>query len=222
MPKLHCMFFIPHKPGIYQNKNVIFLILKSSSTFFKLGHSSLQALILWYRASVLLVGRSIEKWLTRKINKLQKLKSAKGDLINTFLFSEKILVLENIVWFKEERQLPDIKIIGKEDDVISRGQKCKPTTVHLVLYFCAALHCNVALFVISSISRLTLLQSPPSLSLHFYLKDGRDGQNKFIWLWIFLLHIGERRVISLNWELEGVGDSSSALTHTGSLQMCYL
>ena len=92
----------------------------------------------------------------------------------------------------------------------------KSANQQLFTLFCTfvlqPMHCNVALFVIYSISRLTLLQSPPSLSLHFYLKDGRDGQNKFIWLWIFLLHIGERRVISLNWELEGVGDSSSALT----------
>ena len=144
--------------------------------------------------------------------------SAKDDVINKFPSSENTSVVENIVWFKEERKFPDRKIIDKEDDVIRWGQKCKPTTVHLVLYFCAAMHCNVALFVIYSISRLTLLQSPPSLSLHFYLKDGQDGrdgqdgQNRFSRRRIFLLHFGERRVISLNWGLKGFGDLSSALT----------
>ena len=159
-------------------------------------------MISWHRASVLLVGRSIERLSTRKINKWQKFKSAKDDVVNKFPFSENTSVVENIVWFKEERKFPDRKIIDKEDDVISSGQKCKPTTVHLVLCFCAALHCNVALFVIYSISRLTLLQSPPSLSLHFYLKDGRDGQrgqddqNKLNRLWIFLLHF-----VSAEWSV---------------------
>ena len=188
-------------------------------------------MISWHRASVLLVSRKIinkddhqvakvQKVLVDQLKYFQQGRSTRGKStkVQTMMWSTsslllKILRLLKISFdLKEERKFPDRKIIDKEDDVIRWGQKCKPTTVHLVLCFCATMHCNVALFVIYSISRLTLLQSPPSLSLHFYLKDGQDGrdgqdgQNRFSRRRIFLLHFGERRVISLNWGLKGFGD----------------